>query len=275
MIYNSFVVLYMFYAFNLRIMARLGLLVVVFVLIAQTIAPAQTKLFFETDIHDFGLVKEGEIASFDFQFENNGDDTVRLANVKPSCGCTSPFWTKDPIAPGESGNIKVNYNSRGRLGEFLKNITVTILDDPETQILRIKGVVDKMADSVATKADLEASPVLVLNKTAHFFGKIEQNKPVTYKFKVTNAGKSPLEITGVKAGCHCIKQTKTWTSLAPGESGSLEITYTPHVLGASVENVFIYSNDLNDRRKQVTIQSEVVKSLVTNSIMQQNTGFGF
>ena len=100
------------------------------------------KAVFAVDSHDFGNINESDgPVTFVFEFTNAGTDPLVLKNVQASCGCTTPDWTKAPILPGKKENIKVTYNPAGRPGSFEKNITVTSDGNPETQILKIKGVV--------------------------------------------------------------------------------------------------------------------------------------
>ncbi len=87
--------------------------------------------------HDFGKIPQGTPASTTFEFVNNGATDLILSNVKPSCGCTTPEYTKEPIPKGGKGYIKATYNAAGA-GVFNKSITVTSnAGDPV--VLYIKG----------------------------------------------------------------------------------------------------------------------------------------
>jgi hypothetical protein len=108
---------------------------------------ATPKIKFESKSHDFGTFEEGVQATYTFKFKNTGNAPLILNSVKPSCGCTSPKWTKEPVAPGEEGTIVVTYNSKGRVGNFTKTITITHNGDGGTLYLTIRGVVTKAAPS--------------------------------------------------------------------------------------------------------------------------------
>ncbi len=244
-------------------------------LIVTLINYGQIKVDFAEKVNDFGFIQEGKVASCEFTFENNTEDTVRLASVKPSCGCTSPFWTKDPVAPGESGTIKVNYNSRGRLGEFTKNITVTVTGEEKKEILTIKGFVKKAEPDSLVEEKKKVSPIAVLNKNNHYFGRIERNKPVSYKFVLKNEGKSPLKLEALKSGCRCVNYEMGVTEIAPGESASLDIKYSPRTLGEIKDKVILLTNDVTKSHLEIELGAEVVKELVSKSIMQQGGSFGF
>jgi len=74
-----------------------------------------------------------------FDIVNTGKDTIRLSNVQASCGCTTPEWNHEPIAPGAASKIKIGYNASAE-GTFEKYITVTY-NDNQTKQIKIKGTV--------------------------------------------------------------------------------------------------------------------------------------
>lgn len=99
------------------------------------------EITFEKTEHDYGTMKKGADTKMEFKFKNTGKSPLILNNVKASCGCTTPTWPKEPIAPGKSGSIKVEYDSK-RIGPFTKSITVTSnAKTPSTELI-IKGVVE-------------------------------------------------------------------------------------------------------------------------------------
>ena len=100
-------------------------------------------IIFETPEHNFGDIseKKGKV-SHKFNFTNNGKETIRILSVKPSCGCTTPNWSKDEIKPGKKGFIIAEYNPRGRPGVFRKSLSV-ITNDNKRSLIFIKGKVVK------------------------------------------------------------------------------------------------------------------------------------
>ena len=71
-----------------------------------TLAFAQAKIEFEEVKHDFGDIPEGPKSSYTFKFKNTGNEPLVLQNVRASCGCTVPEWSKEPIAPGASSQVQ-------------------------------------------------------------------------------------------------------------------------------------------------------------------------
>jgi hypothetical protein len=96
---------------------------------------------FESTLHDFGQIVVNSNASCEFKFTNTGKEPLILSNVKASCGCTVPEWTKEPVLPGEEGVIKVRYTTVTRPNVINKAIIVHSNADNKQVILRIKGEV--------------------------------------------------------------------------------------------------------------------------------------
>lgn len=97
-----------------------------------------TSLSFSETEHDFGTVNEGDLVSYTFTVTNTGDEPLIISNCKGSCGCTVPVCPQQPIMPGESGEIPVEYNSKGKEGLDTKTVTVTANTEPAANILTIK-----------------------------------------------------------------------------------------------------------------------------------------
>ena len=97
--------------------------------------------------YDFGEVMEGEKVVHNYEIKNTGDEPLIISNAKGSCGCTVPDWPREPIAPGETATIKVQFDTKGKgkVGGNLqsKRVTVTANTDPVNTYLTIKGKVNK------------------------------------------------------------------------------------------------------------------------------------
>lgn len=88
---------------------------------AQTAGPAIT---FEEVKYDFGSVVQGGTVDHTFKFKNTGTAPLVISNIGVSCGCTTPEWTKDPVAPGKTGTISAHFNSTGKMGMQNKVLTI-------------------------------------------------------------------------------------------------------------------------------------------------------
>jgi len=91
---------------------------------------------------NFGTVPSGTKVTHQFRFTNTGQNPLVLTRVKASCGCTTPAWSQEPIAPGQEGFIDISFDSSGKSGTQAKSVTVTgNFEGNLTQILRIRGEV--------------------------------------------------------------------------------------------------------------------------------------
>ncbi len=108
------------------------------------------KISFIESEHDFGEIDEnGGSVSYTFEFLNEGNSPLVILSVKPSCGCTTPNWSKDPIGPGNKGFIVAQYDPRGRPGVFRKSLAVISNSETNSEkisnstYIYIKGKVNK------------------------------------------------------------------------------------------------------------------------------------
>lgn len=103
-----------------------------------------TSMKIDQEVYDFGSIPQGIPAEAEFTITNTGKEPLIIQNVKAQCGCTTPYYTKEPIEPGKSGKVKAAYNAANP-GAFNKSVTVTT--NGGTSTLRIKGTVEKAAES--------------------------------------------------------------------------------------------------------------------------------
>jgi hypothetical protein len=108
----------------------------------KTLHEAGAVIQFESMVHDYGTMREGDIKECVFKFTNKGDAPLIIQNVEEPCGCTVPFWSKEPVMPGQTGEIKVVFHSKERPGVFRKTLAVktnAVLKNHEEILLMIKG----------------------------------------------------------------------------------------------------------------------------------------
>lgn len=103
--------------------------------------------FAEKGIYDFGALTEGDTVEHTFAFTNTGQFPLIINNITASCGCTTPEWPREPVAPGAKSSIRVRFNSRGKVGQQNKTITVFANTDPSMTDLQFKALVNPKADS--------------------------------------------------------------------------------------------------------------------------------
>jgi hypothetical protein len=99
------------------------------------------SIVFDKNVHDFGIIREraGKTSTI-FTFVNTGNKHLVINDVKASCGCTVPEWTKEPVAPGEKGYIRATYDPADRIYSFDRTLTVNSNGIPGVVVLHIKGI---------------------------------------------------------------------------------------------------------------------------------------
>jgi hypothetical protein len=103
-------------------------------------APVMT---FEESEHDFGNITQANRVSHTFTFKNTGSTPLVIESASAMCGCTVPEWPKEPIAPGESGKLSVEFDPTGKMGQQSKQVTIRANTQPEiTQLLIRANVID-------------------------------------------------------------------------------------------------------------------------------------
>jgi hypothetical protein len=227
---------------------------------AQQPNPNGTKIKFEETTHDFGNVKRGDPTEHTFSFTNVSDEEITLKRVKASCGCTTPSWTRDPIAPGETGDIAVKYNSY-RVGRFTKSITVTYDSVERPIILYIKGMVETPPPS-----DEEVYKVpqggLSFDKVMYNIGSINTDQTREFSFMVKNNSPKPITFQDQVDGPEFLTTVVKSASLLPGEKTEITVTFD----GSSIqetkainEKVTLHTDDAGGEAKVLTIAGRVNK----------------
>lgn len=108
---------------------------------APAINPNAAEISFDTELHDYGTIKQGAEGTYEFKFTNTGNEALVISNAKGSCGCTVPTYPKEPIKKGQSSVIKVHYDTN-RIGAFSKTVTITSNAKTASKIISIKGNVE-------------------------------------------------------------------------------------------------------------------------------------
>ena len=200
------------------------------ILMAATIfsiaAMAQEAVItFDKTTHDFGKINEadGRVTTV-FEFKNEGMIPLVLTNVKASCGCTTPKWTREPIEPGQTGQITVTYNASGRPGRFQKTVTVTSNAAEPTTRLYIKGeVIPKPAQPV------DKYPVkmgaLSLQKNNINLGTIKRGNPKNIEIEYANTTNAEVTVELLYEPDNAFwVPNVTLPTVAPGQTGKIQFS---------------------------------------------------
>lgn len=132
---------------------------------------------------DFGQVKQGKVLTHVFIFRNSGDETLKINRVRSTCGCTAALLSKKELAPGEQGEVKVTFNTRGYGGQLSKYIVIES-NDPQQPRQQI---------TVSAAIDVPPRPQIQLAWYSKDMGLLLEGEPVDVSVAVKNTGELELE----------------------------------------------------------------------------------
>ncbi len=237
---------------------RIWSTIIVFLAFTAVKAQLAKPIQFKEETFDFGMVvEEGGPVLHEFLFTNNSTRPVKVVNVQAACGCTTPNWSKDAVAPGKTGFIQASYNPKGRPGYFNKALTVTTDYDSSPIILQIKGQVRVPGDMIANSDFETVNGSWKLKSGSFNLGKVYMTDEYTSRdFPVMNAGTSTVTYLGRFMGPAYIKIEVTPKVLKPGEKGHIKVSYNGKVKGKygfQSDNVELLTDDVENPTKSFSV----------------------
>ncbi|MEN8248222.1 MAG: DUF1573 domain-containing protein [Bacteroidota bacterium] len=241
-------------------MRKLGVLIGVLVAFTSLGQPTK-ELEFNEITHDYGTIKEeAGPAEYKFEFKNTGQNPVKITNVRSSCGCTTPSWTREPVLPGKSGFITAVYNPRNRPGPFHKTLTVSTDGKQKTVILRVKGTVEPKPRTIEDDFPTVVGGLRVRYR-AFNMGKVLNNKTATKSFNVYNQLETPITYTANVEAPDYIKVSFEPQTLGPRQKGKIIVNYDATMrddLGFMTDNIVFFTDEQgSNNRKNFTVYADV------------------
>ncbi len=234
----------------------------VFLTTVPMMVSAQQKaasISFKETVHDFGDIKEADgNVIHKFEFTNTGSEPLIVQNVTPSCGCTTPTWTKEPVMPGEKGYISAEFNPSGRPGHFDKYITVQSNASQPSIRLRITGKVEPKPLSIADEYRYQMGDIRLIKNNVSF-GTIYKGQPQTRLIEFINDSDKPVAVDVKNVPAH-LKVTVDNPEVKPHEKGNIEITYLPDKQpdwDFLIDRMDVYVNGQTDRTFKVIVSANV------------------
>lgn len=195
------------------------------------------KIKFKEDSWDFGRIKQGEMLTHVFLFTNEGDAPLIIKKVRTSCGCTAALVSEKKIAPGNKGEIKVNFNTRGYEGKVNKYIYVETNDPAKPQ----KQLV------VTAKLDVPPRPRIELDRYSIEAGLILEAEEIHAKAKIKNRGELELKVDCSHRDAAFYREGKKISfplKIPAGDEVEIEIKIPPPKRkGLIREYILVKSND--------------------------------
>lgn len=229
-----------------------------------SVAMAQQKyatISFDELTHDFGTFKEEDgSVTCTFSFTNTGSIPLVINRVSASCGCTSPAWSKEPVAPGGKGYVEATYNPKNRPGKFSKSLTVFSTAAKRAVVLRIQGEVTPRERTVADIYPYQIGDVRF--KSNHLaFVRLNQGEKKTIQLQIINTSKKDqtLSFDQVPEHIHLIAVPET---LKPQQKGYIEATYDAGIIndwGFVIDRIRVLFNNRAIGNNRLTISATIVE----------------
>ncbi len=230
------------------------------------------KIVFEENIHDFGDIVETDGPKTNlFEFKNTGKSPLIINSVNSSCGCTTPKWTKKPIAPGGKGSIEVTYNPKNRPGAFNKTITIiSNADIPET-IIRIKGYVSEKPKTIEEDYPREIGSVRAKTNFIRL-GIISNTEKKTASLEIINPSNTPVTLKFKTPPPHMSIAVEPEIIQAKGKA-NITVTYDgtkSEEFGQTVGRIYLLVNGNADYKNSIGVVAELVEDLSALTPLKQS-----
>lgn len=214
-------------------------------------------LTLNNNAYDFGRIYEDQgKVTHSFTVRNSGSDSLLISNVRSNCGCTSPAWTKEPIAPGKEGFITVEYDPKNIRGSFHKTVQVQSNASNASMFLTISGTV--VPPLKKEKLYYKVGDLSV--KSRHInLGYLYKGTIGHAAMTIANLTEKPLELALTDIpdqieDCHFPKV------LQPGEYGQIEVTYNTSKVDewdVVIDRLSIVINGKKDIRNRLAVTANI------------------
>jgi len=247
-----------------HIVAGLLVMALVYTGFSQTKGP---NLSFEKQVHDFGTMKEeAGTATYQFKFVNTGGTPLIIQNVRATCGCTAPDWTRQPVPPGGSGFVAATYNPAGRPGTFSKYLYVDSNSDQGSIRLTIKGEVTPKPRTIEDEYRYSMGGLRL--KANHLaFGNVNNTSKKDYRLEVINSSDKSISLGFQTVPAHMDIRFVPEV-LKPNEKGFIVANYDAagkNDWGMVIDRVNVTVDGVYDRSYSLVISANIVEDFTSLS----------
>ncbi len=231
----------------------------------------KAKIRFEEEVYDFGIINiDAGYMFHEFSFVNIGDMPFIINDVRTSCGCTTPEWTKEPVIPGQSGSVTVRFNPKGRPGPFSKSITINSNAERQPVILRIKGTVSTDEGEVTTEQKIARiireykyeMGDLRLKYTHVAFNEIVKGTTESRTIKIANSSAEKSIKPALKNMPEFLTIVFKPEILEPAGEGIIEITYNSALKNEwdrTIDRLYLSVNDEIPNNNMLTVTATITE----------------
>jgi|AntAceMinimDraft_17_1070374.scaffolds.fasta_scaffold00162_2 hypothetical protein len=221
------------------------------------------NLRFKTNHLAFTKIKNDEIKTDTLTIYNEWDKDMKILSFKN----VLPFFTckaePEVIKPSKTGYIIIKYDATKRKNDYglkFSRFTMVTNDElqPEKRMITSAEVVENF--SKLTPEQLKNAPKIEFEKTVYDFGSVKTGEKVLYSFVFKNQGKTDLIIRKVKTSCGCTATNPEKTTLKPGESSKINISFnTRGRSGNQHKTITVICNDPNKSTTVLSVKGKVIK----------------
>jgi len=205
------------------------------------------KISFVSQVHEFGTIhQEDGPVTHEFRFVNISGDSIRITGVEASCGCTTPSWSMEAIAPGDSGYVQARYNPYNRPGAFNKTLSVRFntVEEPVTLFIRGKVTPESGPPSVEYRHSMGG---IRLKYATLNMGKVfTTEEPTERRFPIYNDSDTIIAFSeNVEKPAH-VEVVFQPAQIGPGEVAEMVVSYdarSKNDLGFSSDNVTFFTDE--------------------------------
>lgn len=241
------------------------LMILAGVMTAGMLFAQEPVIEFDKTEHDFGKINEadGRVTTV-FTFRNTGMSPLVLNNVRASCGCTTPKWTKEPVEPGQEGQVTVTYNPNGRPGHFTKTITVTSNAKKETTKLYIKGEVIPKTVKPVDKFPVKMGALSLVTGEMDF-GDVKKGAIVTNTIGYANRQQEAFTLAFGNAVNYFMvlpALNQEQLTIEKNQKGDLQVQFDSQLFptyGPVEETVAVIINGQKDAKNVIKVRANVVE----------------
>jgi len=221
---------------------------------------------YEKTEHNFGKINEadGRVTTV-FKFRNSGMSPLVLNNVRASCGCTTPKWTKEPVEPGQEGQITVTYNPNGRPGTFTKTITVTSNAKAATTKLYIRGEVIPKTVKPVDKFPVKMGELSLVTDVMDF-GEVKKGAVVTNTISYANQKEQTVTVNCINDNNYILVSPTAndpkELALEKDQKGTMHIRFDSELFptyGPMEEYMYLVINNKKDESYKIKVLANVVE----------------
>jgi hypothetical protein len=222
---------------------------------------AHGQIEFEKTSHDFGQIKEidGPV-EITYKFINKGTTPVQIKNVKASCGCTTPDWSREQIPAGGTGYVRASFNPHNRPGAFTKTVTVFSTVDSLGANLTFHGFVIAKQKTLNENFPAKAGDLRFESTTVNF-DRITTKGPVEKTIKVYNDGKESVSFSKDKSvPSHLSAELPD--KVDAGKTAEIKLTYNPskkNEFGPVKDEFTISTGGPENSKITFTVEAEIVE----------------